>query len=262
MPELPEIVAIASGLNDYIKGEVIFNIRVFWESMIDKNSLNINSVVGSRVLSVEHKGKFLVVHTSVEKVMVFHLRLNGKIEFGDGIDDKGIVFECGNEKKFCFYDPRRLATISVVNSPEEIPTIKNMGPEPLSEAFSYEYFKDNFIKRKKMVKALLMDQSVVAGIGNIYSDEILFRAKIHPLRKAHTLTPEEAQTLFKVTKELIRQACDLKGTKHYTGIGKFDSHLKVYQREGKPCAVCGTPIEVTTVGSRKSRYCPKCQPIS
>ncbi len=262
MPELPEILAIADSLNGYVKEQIIFNIKVFWNSMIDKNSLDINSIKGSRILSVTHRGKFLIAYTSVEKVMVFHLKLNGKIEFGDGIDEKGIIFECGNGKKFCFYDPRRLATLSIVNSPEEIPTINNMGPEPISKEFTYEYFRKSFTNRKKMVKALLLDQSVVAGIGNIYSDEILFMAKINPLRKANTLTEKESKRLFKSIKELIEEACKLKGIKHYTGIGTFDSQIKVYKREGKPCMVCGTPIEVVTVGSRKSRFCPKCQPIS
>jgi formamidopyrimidine-DNA glycosylase len=149
---------------------------------------------------------------------------------------------------------------------EEHPLISRLGPDPFSDAFSTEYLADA-LERKAIVKGLLLDQSVVAGLGNIYVDEVLFAAGVHPTRKANTLTGGEIETIHVATREILTEAIELRGTTFdsyhdaFGENGKYQHRLKVFNRAGRPCPVCSTGIEKLRVAGRGTHVCPTCQAL-
>ncbi|HZY56962.1 MAG TPA: zinc finger domain-containing protein, partial [Rubrobacteraceae bacterium] len=158
---------------------------------------------------------------------------------------------------FDLYEPERV---------DEHPLISRLGPDPFAEAFSIEYLTSAF-ERRAAVKGLLLDQSVVSGLGNIYVDEVLFAAGVHPARKADTLTREEIRATHAATRDILGRAIELRGTTFdsyhdaFGESGKFQHQLKGFARAGEPCLVCGTKIEKSRVAGRGTHFCPTCQPL-
>jgi formamidopyrimidine-DNA glycosylase len=157
---------------------------------------------------------------------------------------------------FDLYEPERV---------EEHPLISRLGPDPFSGGFSPEYLREAF-ERKASIKGLLLDQSVVAGLGNIYVDEVLFAARVHPTRKANTLDSGEIREIFSATRDILGRAIEMRGTTFdsyhdaFGESGKFQYQLKVFTHAGEPCPVCGTEIQKLRVAGRRTHVCPTCQP--
>ncbi len=267
MPELPEVEVLREKLENLLKGRRIVDVEVYDSSRI--SGLNPASLRGEVVLGVGRRGKHLYIELSSGDKLVFHLRLNGRLVYGhdnDDLQNPWIKIDFDTGRSLFFGDVRRMATLDCVRDLSGIGAIADMGPEPFDSAFSLEYFKEKLTKSGKSIKALLMDQSFVAGIGNIYADEILYRAGIHPERRANKLSASEMEKLYISIKDILREAIEHKGVGKYTSlspedkdVGNFENSLRVHGREGEPCLRCRAKIARIKIGGRGTYFCPKCQ---
>ncbi len=267
MPELPEVEVLRRKLERVIKDKVIQDVEIYDPAKL--KGIKPELLKGESIISVGRRGKHLYFDLSSGKKLVFHLRLRGKLVYGEDSDELAkpwIALKFRNGKSLFFGDPRRMATLELVKDLNEIKTIAGMGPEPLDDSFTLDDFKRKVSNTSKKIKALLMDQSFVAGIGNVYADEILYRAGIHPERSAKTLSASEIDKLYFYIKDVLSEALEHNGVGEYTSlsvddseIGDYEKYLKVHGREGSPCPRCGTKIIKIKVGRRGTYLCPKCQ---
>ncbi len=224
-------------------------------------------LVGREVLDVKRRGKYIICHLSGGGALIFHLRMTGRLQVVsasqplDRHDHLILSLDDGNELRF--NNVRKLGRVYLVRDEDEV--VGGLGPEPLDDGFTPTDFADLLSGRRGMIKPLLLNQSFIAGIGNIYANEALFVARIHPKRKADSLTGEEIERLYHAIREVLRQGIENRGTtlRHYRDArgreGRNQDLLQVYGRAGQPCPRCGTPIERTVVGGRGTFFCPKCQ---
>jgi len=281
MPELPEVETIKRELKPKIINRKIVSCEILRKDIIGYPTPKIfcKSIINESIVNVSRRAKYLIFELSNNKKLIFHLRLSGAIIYLRNPPvspfDKGRL-----KKKFArqviqlnsggiiFYEPRALGRIYLLREDEKPGVLKgffNLSYEPISPEYDFNYFKNKIGNRKAMIKQLLLDQSVCAGVGNIYSDEALFRAGIRPTRRANTLNTEEIVKLLIALKDVLRKGIDELGTtvsdyKRTDGkSGNFQKFLYVYSREGESCRVCGRKIEIKKIGNRSTRYCPECQ---
>lgn len=270
MPELPEVETIKNQLIAKVKEKRISKLEILDPKVIDIDVSSFEKKVeGAVIIDIKRRAKLLVIELSNNQVILIHLKLTGQLIF-ESKDKKfdRAVFHFTDGTKLAFKDFRRLGFIKLIETNKLDGYLKQgkYGPEPLEKEFTLGVFK-NLLKEKPKakIKPLLMDQSFIAGIGNIYSDEALFFAKIHPLRKVATLTQKEIGNLYKGIREIIKKAISKKGSSidSYVDIegreGGFVPFLKVYRREGEKCYQCGGKVERIKIGGRSSYFCPKCQ---
>lgn len=273
MPELPEIETIKSVIEPQIKGLTIEKIIVNRPEVIAQpgSAAFCKAVTGQKISSMARRGKFLMIHLNEESRIILHLRMTGcLLVTPSGYPTEKhthIIMQLSGGTELRFSDMRRFGRFWLVRSGEEdtYSGIGKLGLEPFDENFTAEYLQNSFGKRKKAIKECLLDQSVVAGIGNIYSDEILFRTGIGPARPACSLTAEEWQCLtVKISECLsyfIRKnhitAEDYLKTKGQDY--RNTPFLQVYGHSGEPCPNCGNPLYRTVIGGRSSVYCANCQ---
>lgn len=275
MPELPEVETIRRSLEEKIKGKTFVGVEVFLEKMFK----GINSedpetgINGRKVNSIERRGKYLIIHLTGGMAMVIHLRMTGQLMYCTPEQEKAkhthIIFQLNDKCELRFADQRQFGKVQLVLEKEldSISGLKSLGVEPFSSDFSREWFKKELRNRRTKVKPLLLDQTFVAGIGNIYADEALFRGKINPERVAATLSPREVSNLFIAIREVLEEGIANKGTsiKDYVDgegrQGNNQNNLKVYGRDGEPCIKCAKPIEKKSIGGRSSHFCPRCQKL-
>ncbi|MEC6749062.1 DNA-formamidopyrimidine glycosylase [Marinilactibacillus sp. XAAS-LB27] len=273
MPELPEVESVRTGLEKLIKGLKIKQVTVLWDRIIAEPSdirLFKEKIKNQRIESIGRRGKFLLFFLT-DYVMISHLRMEGKyrIESRDVPISKHthVIFELEDGRELRYLDVRKFGRISLIPRDTELAhaSIAKLGPEPVRETLILETFKTQLLKRKKTIKATLLDQTVIAGIGNIYADEILFEAKIYPARMANTLTEIELVTLYEAILLVMGKAVKAGGTTIRTyqnafgETGSYQSFLNVYGKNGQNCPRCGTIIEKTKVAQRGTHYCPNCQ---
>ncbi|GAB4335029.1 MAG: DNA-formamidopyrimidine glycosylase [Calditrichia bacterium] len=267
MPELPEVETIARAIRERYLGKEI--LRVFaWESRIYKD-INANEFAsrlsGRRINAVHRVGKYLYFDCG-DCYPIFHLGMSGiflqsrtQSKYPQHIHLE-IHFKDGSE--LCFQDVRKFGKIKLSYHPPQFP---ELGVEPLSEEFTLHKFSKMLNLKAVRIKNFLMDQSRVAGIGNIYASEALFRAGIHPLRESNSLNREESEKLYLSIREVLREAIERFGTTYsayrtVTGeTGENQNFLNVYQRNGLPCPVCGSEIQKIIVNSRSTFFCENCQ---
>jgi formamidopyrimidine-DNA glycosylase len=226
-------------------------------------------LAGREVIAVGRRGKYLLMQLSDGQTLVAHLRMTGRLSIVPGdsplLSDKHTRawFGLADGAMLVFNDSRKFGRIWLAEHLEDV--VGKLGPEPLAWDLTPEDFASRIRRRKTAIKALLLDQTAVAGVGNIYADESLFRAGIHPLRKASTLTDAEAERLYDALREVLNEAIQKRGTllrdyrTPYGEDGYFQNHLRVYGRYGKPCPSCGALIERIRVTQRSTHYCPQCQ---
>lgn len=275
MPELPEVETIRINLDKLIPGKEIQKIESFTpEVLVNPDALDLS---GRTIRGVYRKGKYLLVETDKAGIMV-HLRMTGKLLYQENKESlendfkkyrfmrARLIFTDGS--RLVFDDVRRFGRISLFPPGEEKQDkgYASLGPDALSPDFLLTDFLSKAKGRPKTkVKAFLLDQSVVAGIGNIYADEALFRAGIHPGRTLGRLSEKRLARLYQVIREVLAEAVGLGGTSFSDYVnsfgqkGTFQLELAVYQKEGRPCIRCGTAIKKTKLAGRGTRYCPKCQ---
>lgn len=289
MPELPEVETIVVYLNKKILGLTIQDIWYDWKKQfkLPKDPREFKKiVVGKKIVGVRRRAKNILIDLSDDYLLLIHQKMTGHMLVGKWKIEKNkptsllkgplqekvndyihLIFYLSDGKELALSDLRKFAKVMV--GPREIienlPDLAGLGPEPLDRNFSILKFQDIIKKEKRSIKQVLMDQNVIAGIGNIYSDEILWEAKIFPLKKADKLSAGELGKIFRATKMILRKAIRLHGTstsdfRDPAGReGRYTSQRKVYRREGKSCPRCRTTIKRIKMGGRSAHYCPKCQ---
>jgi len=277
MPELPEVETIARRLRDGtqlhppVPGQTIDSILVTWERIIAQpESKAFQSILkGKQIKDVCRRGKFMHFPLN-DGHLIAHLRMSGDFRMEQRISDQGeplptqahdrVVINFNSPWRLVFVNVRKFGRMYYTTDPQSI--FGNLGPEPLSETFTPHGLYKMLHAHGRQTKPLLMDQSFIAGMGNIYTDEALFRAKIHPMRKSDSLSQKEARQLHHAIQAVLREGIVQFGASLdwvYRG-GEFQNYFKVYGRADEPCPNCGTPIQKILVGQRGTHFCPQCQP--
>lgn len=272
MPELPEVETVRKGLERLVVGKTIKKVQVLWPKIIEQPETPIfeATLIGERIESIGRRGKFLIFHLSHYE-LISHLRMEGKYQFvetNQPIDKHTHVlffFEDGSQLRY--NDVRKFGRMTLVDkgASDTYKGILKLGPEPLPDQFLLDQFILGLGKSHKAIKPLLLDQKLVTGLGNIYVDEALWEAKIHPEQPANTLKPKEIELLRKAIIDVLSRAIEAGGTtiRSYLNAlgeaGSFQVALHVYGQTGHPCVRCHTPIVKTKVAQRGTHYCPNCQ---
>ena len=273
MPELPEIETIKNVIEPQIKGLVIKKITVNRSEVIAQPNADkfLRAVTGQEISAMTRKGKFLILHLKNESRIILHLRMTGclLVTPSDYPMEKHthIIFHLSCEKELQFSDIRRFGRFWLIRKGEKdtYSGIEKLGLEPLSRECNVEYLKSKFGKRKKKIKECLLDQSVIAGIGNIYSDEILFLAKICPARSADSLTETEWERLAEMIPECLSYFIEknhIEQEDYLQSKGqdyRNTPFLQVYGHAGESCPNCGETLVRVVISGRSSVYCPNCQ---
>jgi formamidopyrimidine-DNA glycosylase len=281
MPELPEVEYVARQLRQTLIGRTITDVHVTWPRTIAHPDADTfcAELPGSQVQHVDRRAKFVVISLSGEHTLLIHRRMTGNLLiFPPAVEDTPwqgvsdpyarVVFLLDDRRRLAFTDPRKFGRIALYPSSELERALTGLGLEPLGEEFTPEAFARLLAGRARPIKPLLLDQSLVAGIGNIYADEALFRAGIHPLRRAETLTTEEIARLHEAIRAVLEVGIEHGGTtfsRHQDLWGQTGwnrDHLQVYHREGDPCLRCGASITRIVVAQRSAHFCPTCQPVA
>jgi len=273
MPELPEVETVVHGLRREIVGRTIEGADVLWHRSVDPPDPDrfVKQITGKRVLDVWRRGKWIVLSLSAEKYLLIHLRMTGRliVESEDCLDTEHlrVLFFLDDGRLLRFTDMRKFGRLRIVEDPETV--LGALGPEPLSPTFTVDRFEQMLSERRGRIKPLLLNQRFLAGLGNIYVDESLWRAGIHPLRAANSLSSEEVERLHRAIGTLLRSAIRHGGTtlseRGYRRVrdqpGAYAGELIAYGREGEPCPRCSTAIERIKVSQRGTHFCPVCQPV-
>ncbi len=300
MPELPEVQTVVSDLKRKIKGRRIVGLWSDWPKVIKdpldqrKEKLAHDHVVSAerflkneRVLYVRRRAKNILIYLTHDKMILVHQKMTGHLLIGKWnvksgkalpIEPKAVVedpynayihliFYLDNGKMLALSDLRKFAkaVVGKRETIENLPELTKLGPEPLEKSFTANTLKGLLKKERRKIKQVLMDPFVIAGIGNIYSDDILWTAKIHPARPANGLNKRETSALFHAIKIVLQKAVKLRGTstsdfRDTAGKeGNYTDYRKVYQRTGEPCARCKTPIKRIVIAARSAHFCPRCQ---
>ncbi|MDP8259786.1 MAG: bifunctional DNA-formamidopyrimidine glycosylase/DNA-(apurinic or apyrimidinic site) lyase [Candidatus Gygaella obscura] len=265
MPELPEVETIKRELISQVVNKKIIAVFVNNTKVIKdlRKSDFIRQVKGSSIKRIIRKGKLLIFELSNSKSLAVHLRMTGQLVYPGDNKKSRVSFKFSDNSLLDYKDQRILGELRLVRDWREINFIKCLGPEPFD--LTVRGFESMLANRKTKIKPLLMDQKFIAGLGNIYAAEALFRAGINPLRPASNLSSEEKKKLFNQITKILKQAIRCKGSSidQYIQIsgepGDYVKHHKVYDREGNPCFVCKTTIKRISLAGRGTYFCPKCQ---
>jgi formamidopyrimidine-DNA glycosylase len=274
MPELPEVQTIVNDLKAYnVVGEQIAAVRVFWPRSVEslpQHYIN-KTLVGLKIKLVSRRGKYIVFELDNNMQILIHLRMSGRIAFCDknAYRDKHehVCLTLDNGKEIRLHDTRKFARVYIGENCGD--RIGKLGYEPLTRSFNARVFSSIVHDRARAIKPLLLDQSLIAGLGNIYADEALWRAKVHPKTISSELSPNKIKTLCEAIKSVLRKGIKNCGTSLGHGDNNFFSlgkqrgrnrdKLTVYHRTGEACLRCGTKIVRITVAQRGTHLCPRCQ---
>lgn len=270
MPELPEVEYVARQLRADLVGHTIVRASVGWSRSIQGMDATefVGRMAGHEVRGIGRRGKYLLIYLDGDEVLVVHRRMSGNLILADEDDEVlyvRVAFDLDDGRRLLYSDPRKFGRIALVAAEGLEHSLPALGPEPLEPEFTPEALAARLAGRERPIKALLMDQSVVAGLGNIYADESLFRAGIHPLRAAGSLTRSEVAALHAGIQGALLTGIEHGGTtfgRHrdaYNEAGMNLEHLEVYRRTGLPCVHCGTAVQRIVVAQRGTHFCPQCQ---
>ncbi len=293
MPELPEVETIKRDLEDVLINKKIKDVVFMWPGILKgvEPEIFLKYVKNIEILSVQRRAKNISIKLSNDWNLLFHMKMTGHLIYTDKswkVDKNGkwiahnkknsplfdplnqfirVIFYLSNNKILAFSDLRKFAYVKLLNSEELTDAFKNYGPEPFSNSFNLEYLTKLFSKKNVSIKKVILDQKNIAGIGNIYADEILWESKIHPLRAASSLTKNEIKLFYKSTKSILTRAIEKRGTstsdfRDISGKkGSFSESLRVYRQTDKPCERDGNLIQRISVGGRGTHFCSKCQKL-
>ncbi len=270
MPELPEVETVKNGLLSKVKGKTITKCVVLWNGIIAYPSKEefIKEVANQTINDITRRGKFIMFVLD-DYYLISHLRMEGKYFIKEPTEPLNkhdhVIFTLDNKEELRYNDTRKFGKMHLVKKDElNNSPIGLLGKEPWDKDLTVNYLKNKLNKRKP-IKPLLLDQSIITGIGNIYADEILFSSKIHPETLACNLTTKNLQDIIDSTRTILSKAIELGGTTIHTytsvdGItGMFQQELMVHGKKDLPCPICNTKIEKIVVATRGTYYCPKCQ---
>ncbi|MGQ9475466.1 MAG: bifunctional DNA-formamidopyrimidine glycosylase/DNA-(apurinic or apyrimidinic site) lyase [Actinomycetota bacterium] len=272
MPELPEVEVIRRQLDSVLRGARITRVEVRLPRLVKYPSPSTyrRSLRERRILEVGRKGKYLLIRLEGGAVLVIHLGMTGSLRFSSPGEERPrhthLVFHLEDGRELLYVDPRTFGETALLKEGDfrPLPGLHHLGPEPLDDGFTAGEL-ERALRGRCRIKAALLDQSRVAGIGNIYADEALHRAGIHPLRRLHELTPQEIERLHRALREVLREAIlrggssvndyvDTRGKR-----GDFQLDHRVYRRAGEACPRCGGDIRRERVSGRSTYFCPCCQ---
>lgn len=285
MPELPEVETIKRELERTVLGKKITKVCVHNPKVIRQPQVNQfkEALAGASIKNILRRAKVLILELSNGKSLVIHLKMTGQLilrppAIRDSKKDKGaplvginpvdekesrVSFHLCDGAILDFNDQRLFAELRLLNHWQDLKFIQGLGPEPFD--LSLEEFKRMLSAKRTKIKPLLMEQTFISGVGNLYVAEALFRARIHPQRPAESLSDKEKEALFKELKDTLLEAIEHKGSSvdQYVQLngsaGNYVKYHKVYDRQGKPCFVCKTPIKRIALGGRGTYFCPHCQ---
>jgi formamidopyrimidine-DNA glycosylase len=288
MPELPEVETVRSGLAKLLPGKIIASVNFDWPKGFPNAQTDVDVfMIGASISGVRRRAKVLLIDLSTSYTLVCHLKMTGQFvfrggeEFGAGhpndsligaLPDKStrIIIEFSDGTHLYFNDQRKFGWMRLIPSMQvpELDFFKKVGPEPLSDDFTSKDFIQRLQRRiNTSIKAALLDQSVIAGVGNIYADESLWGAKIHPATKVTNVSDAKLKLLYSELRYVLELAIEKGGStnKNYVNAeGKRGSYMdfaRVFRRENQPCPRCGTIIEKSRVAGRGTHTCPTCQSL-
>src|SRR3989344_46553 len=274
MPELPEVETIKRDLNKELKGRKILKLKFYdWAKMLKPDPKSVaEAIEGKKIKNFDRRAKLLLVHLDDHGTTIaIHLKLSGQFLLKKPADPPDrfthIVIELDKGEELRFNDLRKFGFMKVVRDKGELEKLlSEFGPEPLTPEFTLETFKKIVTKSSVKIKTVIMDQGKISGVGNIYADEALWYAKIHPERRADKLSDKELKDLYDAILFVIKEGIDDRGTSVdqyldiYSKPGKHAKNLKVFRLNKEPCPRCGREIRKIRVNGRGTHYCPKCQP--
>ncbi len=275
MPELPEVELVAKSLSSFVTGAKILNSELRREKLVPATDSESFTRIfrGSTIISVHRRGKHILIELSNGKTLIVHLRMSGRFMLLplEAEDPKfsHAVFYLENDKKLIFQDQRHFGFMKIVETKKlwETKELSKLAPEPFSDEFSLEYFKEVLKTSRKSLKELLLDQTKVCGLGNIYAAEAMFLARLNPMIISHNVSKIKARRLHKFVIEVLRESIEYSSTLNvdpenfegnYYG-GGYESVWRVYDREGNACPNCETTVKRIKQAGRSSYFCPGCQ---
>jgi formamidopyrimidine-DNA glycosylase len=270
MPELPEVETYVQEIRPALRGRHVLGGRVLWDRTIaapDGPEAFVHAMRGRRFDHFGRRGKYMLLGLDNGQTLIVHLRMTGelRVESADRPLDKHarVVLELDQGMRLRFSDQRKFGRIWLVDDPQTV--LHKLGPEPLDDQFTPDSFGDALAGRTASIKALLLNQTIVAGVGNIYADEALFLARIHPQRGGGSLSELEILALRDAVRTVLAQGIAMRGSslQNYAPPsgekGSFQEMHAVFRRTGQPCSTCGTPIERIKLAQRSTHFCPHCQ---
>lgn len=271
MPEIAEVETVRNTLKNMILNKIIVDVNIIYPKMIESNPKQFKeNLVGQSFIDILRKGKWLIFELN-DYYLLSHLRMEGKY-FVKNSNEKiekheHIIITFADNTDLRYHDTRKFGRMNLIKKEDlsKVEAINKQGIEPISKSLTKEYLYEQFKHRKGSIKNLLLDQTIISGLGNIYANEVLFAAKINPTRNANTLTLDECEAIVKSCNKIITAAIKYGGTtiKSYTSslgvTGRFQHFLNVHKKEGMPCPVCQTPIKRIKLGGRSTYYCENCQ---
>jgi len=289
MPELPEVQTTVNGLNKKVLSRTFVDVWSDWKKTIKKPAgweVFKKELKNKKIKKVWRRAKNVIFNLSDGYSLLVHQKMTGHLLVGKWIfknnawtPEKGgplndpynrflhIIFFLDNKEMIALSDARKFAKVELWKTDELKKELEKLGPEPLEKNFTFEKFKKVFYKKRGKVKQIIMDQNIIAGVGNIYASEALWQAKIHPEKDVSKLNEAELKKLFEATKNVLALAVKLGGEsfsdyrKPDGTKGDFDTERKAYKREGQKCHKCGTKIKRLKVAQRSAFFCPACQKL-
>lgn len=271
MPELPEVETIRLSLEPLLAGIHIQTVQIYLAKALrglDPEDF-IQAVVGERIEAVERRGKYLILRLSGSARILFHLRMTGRLIVTDALTPLAkyntLIIGLEDGRQLRFEDTRKFGTVDLIRGTESH-AMNDLGPEPLDPQWSSAELQRSASNRRSAIKGVLLDQTVVAGLGNIYVDEALHRAGINPEDTPETLGAADWERLYMTIREVLSEAIHFRGTTRRDYVdakgeaGEFQNRLKVYGRDGLPCYQCGVTLQRKKIAGRSSHFCPVCQP--
>lgn len=273
MPELPEVETVRRTLEKNIVGLTISGVELKLPKIIRSPAPEefTEQVTGKKITAVKRRGKYLLLFLDRETVLVIHLRMTGQMVYARAETARPkhthLIFALSDGNQLRYTDIRQFGTI-ILTPQQDLDKVKglsNLGPEPLEPGFTKGYLRRELKRRRARIKSLLLEQTFVAGLGNIYADEALYKARLHPERLASSLSPREVANLYQAIVDVLQAGIENRGTSMRDYVdgdgrtGNFQKLLQVYSRQGECCRHCGCTIERIKVGGRSSYHCPECQ---
>lgn len=273
MPELPEVENVRRKLLDLVLNKEITNVAIFYEKMIRTPEPEIfkSRVIGQTITNITRRGKHLIFILDEKYALISHLRMEGKYFYFEEKSDKSkhdhmiLFFSDGSELHY--HDVRKFGTMDLIllSQLDSFKSIKDLGPEPHETQISDEYLYQKFQRKSSPIKNLLLDQTIISGLGNIYVDEILFQANIHPIKKGNSLSKNDCYRLSLASKKIISLAIEKGGStiRSYNSLGTLGEMQvlhQVYGKNGQACHSCSETIQKIKISGRGTHFCPKCQP--
>lgn len=273
MPELPEVETIVRSLRPKLEGKMIAGVEIGYSPIIGYPDAETFAaeLIGRTIQVVKRRGKYIVMEVTGEELLITHLRMSGRLIYTEADHEvekhTHVIITLDDGHQLRFVEVRKFGRMFLLakNDLRQAGGFAALGPEPLE--LSFAAFQNQIAEKTTKIKPLILNQEILAGIGNIYADEALFLSKLHPERQAHTLSTEDQEQLYHAIQHVLRQGIENRGTSKrdyvdgFGEVGGNQNHLQVYGREGEKCNLCGTVIVRIQVGGRSSHVCLNCQPL-